>query len=228
MNVTAGFKWIVLFSVCLAGCGQEPANPYATAPTGRVRDANTDPYGISPNMIKFQDQLESNATPEIDLFDLKLIDRDGQPASLKEIANGKNLVLVMTRGYAGSICPYCSTQVSRLIANYAELERRNTQVVVVYPIETQADAGKSDEFVQRAVSMLATKKDLPFPILLDVELKAVDLLGIRKDLSKPATYILDGTGRVQFAYVSNTLADRPSVQALLEQLDKINKLAERS
>ena len=45
---------------------------------------------------------------------------------------------------------------------------------------------------------------------------AVELLGIRKDLSKPATYILDGEGRVRFAYVGNSLADRPSVKALLE------------
>ena len=76
--------------------------------------------------------------------------------------------------------------------------------------------------------MLPAKTEVPFPVLLDVALKGVDALGIRKDLSKPATYILDAQGRLQFAYVGNTLADRPSVQALLEQLDKINQTGQRS
>ena len=64
---------------------------------------------------------------------------------------------------------------------------------------------------------------IPFPVVLDIELKAVDQLGIRKDLSKPATYILDKQGQVRFAYVGESLADRPSVKALLEQLDALNK-----
>ena len=62
--------------------------------------------------------------------------------------------------------------------------------------------------------------------MLDVELKAVDHLGIRKDLSKPATYILDKQGQTRFAYVGATLADRPSVQSMLEQLATINSDAQ--
>jgi peroxiredoxin len=64
---------------------------------------------------------------------------------------------------------------------------------------------------------------VPFPVLLDVQLQAVDQLGIRKDLSKPATYIVDRTGEVRYAYVGNHLADRPSVQAVLQQLDQFAK-----
>lgn len=60
-----------------------------------------------------------------------------------------------------------------------------------------------------------------FPVVLDVELKAVDRLGIRKDLSKPATYIIDRDGRVRFAYVGANIADRPGVDAIVAQLDQI-------
>ena len=35
----------------------------------------------------------------------------------------------------------------------------------------------------------------PFPVVLDIGLNAVDALGIRKDPSKPATYILDKRGQ---------------------------------
>ena len=41
--------------------------------------------------------------------------------------------------------------------------------------------------------------------MLDVELQAVDQLGIRADLSKPATYILDG---VRAALIDGVSLDR--------------------
>lgn len=219
---------LVLASLCLAGCGRQ--EPNRSGPIPAAPGSYGAGYGVSSTDIKFLEHAESNSPLEGDISNLEFTTRDGKPIQLKDVAPGKTLILVMTRGYNGSICPYCSTQVSRLIANYAELEKRNAQVVVVYPLEKLDDAAKSDEFVNRAVSLAPTKKkqEVPFPLVLDYELKAVDLLGLRKDLSKPATYILDADGGLQFAYVGNTLADRPSVQALIEQLDKINKQAERS
>jgi hypothetical protein len=53
-------------------------------------------------------------------------------------------------------------------------------------------------------------------------LKAVNSLGISGDLAKPSTYILDKKGNAVFAFVGETTADRPSVKALLAQLDKLN------
>lgn len=209
----------LLLVLGLAGCGQGSGYSYSS-----------DPYALDPNAIKFLDHTESNATWDGDFTRLEFTTREKEKKLLKDLVPGKPLVLVMTRGYAGSICPYCSTQVSRLIANYQEIKQRNAEVVVVYPLEKTADTVKSEAFINRAYSLLppGSKKEVPFPLVLDLELKAVDALGIRRDLSKPATYILDADGRLQFAYVGNTLADRPSVQALLEQLDKINKQAARS
>ena len=65
-------------------------------------------------------------------------------------------------------------------------------------------------------------KKVPFALLLDQDLKAVELLGIRGDLAKPSTYILDKQGNAVFAFVGESTADRPSVKALLAQLDKLN------
>ena len=56
---------------------------------------------------------------------------------------------------------------------------------------------------------------------VDVELKVVDQLGIRKNLSKPATYILDKEGNVRFAYVGQGVEDRPSVDAIIQQLKQL-------
>ena len=51
-------------------------------------------------------------------------------------------------------------------------------------------------------------------------MSACDRLGIRDDLAKPSTYILDTRGNVVYAYVGETSTDRPSVKAVLTQLDK--------
>ena len=202
--------------VFAAGCGA--TDPYA----------NTSYSVDNDDAIQFADDLTANTSVEDDIADLKFTNKDGQQIALKDYLGQRPLVLVITRGYSGAICPYCATQTSRLIANYDKFRERDTEVVVVYPLEKPVDQPNLDMFMSKAVAGLpADKHQVPFPVLLDVELKAVNKLGIRKSLSKPATYIFDREGKVQFAYVGSTLADRPSVKALLAQLDRIGKEAAR-
>ena len=100
----------------------------------------------------------------------------------------------------------------------------NAEVVVVFPVQTTDETQRHRDFALHVKNKLDTPPEkIPFPIVLDIELKAVDQLGIRKDWSKPATYIIDKQGQVRFAYVGEALADRPSVKALLDQLDTINR-----
>ena len=114
-----------------------------------------------------------------------------------------------------------ATQTSRLISNYAKFKARNVEVVLVFPLVRQTDAPYVQRFAASVQGQEKSTYNCPFPIVMDVELHAVDLLGIRDDLSKPATYIIDPQGRVRYAYVGESMTDRPSVQALLEQLDQI-------
>ncbi len=184
-----------------------------------------DPYGGSDyRQIQFKDEVTSNASTTESLADLSFIDINGNVVALKDYRDKKNVVLVVTRGYASSVCIYCSTQTSRLLMGYSQFESRGAEVVVVFPVSKAGDSEQQKNFVTAVKNKLdAPPEKIPFPIVLDVELKAVDHLGIRKDLSKPATYILDKSGRTRFAYVGEALADRPSVKALLEQLDALNK-----
>lgn len=181
-------------------------------------------YGIDHRKIQFRDDVQSQATGNDNIADFVFTDINGDEKSLKEYLGKKNVVLVVTRGYAGSVCLYCATQTSRLLTNYPQFARRDAEVVVVFPVETPEDKTRHRHFVVSVKNQLDTPVEkIPFPIVLDVELKAVDQLGIRKDLSKPATYILDKQGQTRFAYVGESLADRPSVKVLLEQLDALNK-----
>ncbi|MBC8115001.1 MAG: peroxiredoxin family protein, partial [Candidatus Saccharimonas sp.] len=210
---------IVVASGCSSERGDKPLRPGTQPQPPNPNAGKLDYDDVDDSMIKFKDDVAANASLETDLTQLTFTNRDGQQVALKDYLGKQHVILVITRGYAGSICPYCATQTSRLIANYKKLQAQNAEVLVVYPLEKPADTPKLDDFVARAVKSLPTAEHkVPFPLLLDVELKAVDELGIRRDLSKPATYIFDKEGQLRFAYVGTSLADRPSIKALLDQL----------
>ena len=215
-----GYRWAAaaLFCFYVAGCSE-------TTLPGDVGD-----------IVKFHDQAPANTQvgPE-EVSKIVLRHVDGTETSIDKLHAGKPLVLVVTRGIVGSdtgspneqagaggICTYCSTQVSRLIANYGKFQKAKAEVVVVFPVVRAKDQNEVQKFAARVQGPSKTTKDCPFPILLDVELHAVDALGIRADLSKPSTYIIDTQGKVRYAYVGNSAADRPSVKALLEQLAAIS------
>ncbi len=188
-------------------------------------------YKFDSKALAFIDHAQSNAQLDgCDVGSLEFVNVDGKPVDLRLFRGQRNVVLVVTRGktsgagpgaYYRNICLYCATQTSRLIANYRAFRDLDAEVVVVFPIRQDADRPSVNQF-HEALRRDGTTAEPPFPLVLDVELKAVDQLGIRADLSKPATYILDKQGQVRFAYVGATIADRPSVQSMLEQLAAIN------
>lgn len=197
-------------------------------PQGGAGSASSDPYGgydsYGDGPIIFPDRVKPNAESQVELLDQTLTSLSGSPVKLSDLTKGRRSVVVFTRGWTGAICPYCSTQTSGLISQYAEFKKRNAEVVLVYPIESLKDSPRADAFVAavKTSSSIAKQDSLPFPVVLDPELRAVDLLGIRKELSKPSAYILDESGKIVFAYVGSTLADRPSAKALLAQLDQLS------
>ena len=132
-----------------------------------------------------------------------------------------NTTRALPVAYEGNICLYCATQTSRLIANYQAIGQRGAEVVVVFPIKQAGDRESLRAF-EHVVQHDGGVGPAPFPLVLDVELRAVDQLGIRADLARPATYILDKQGQLRFAYVGATITDRPSIQSILEQLDAVN------
>ena len=95
-------------------------------------------------------------------------------------------------------------------------------MLLVYPIAKPDQKRRLEEFLRGTLERLRASPagKVPFPVVLDIGLKGVDALGIRKDLSKPATYIFDAQGQVRFAVVhGDALADRPSIKAIMKQLE---------
>lgn len=175
------------------------------------------------SQIKFKTGLTSNSQPTADLTSLKLTTADGNSIDLNQFVGKSKLVFVVLRGYNGSICPFCSAQTQRLVNRYEDIKRLGAEVIVAYPIKSQDDIEQASVLVQKS-TYGKTINSLPFTFAVDVNLQVVDQLGIRADLSKPATYILDKEGKVRFAYVGERISDRPSVDEILTQLQSIESL----
>jgi peroxiredoxin len=207
----------------LVGCGQESVGPPLPAPG----TFGSSPYGpVDSSLELFRDDLQTNSTPKPALQELSFVNLKGEPVALRSFLGEKNLVLVVTRGHmtGQSLCAMCSTQTSRLISNYGEISKRNAEVVVVFPVQWGNQQPQYDVFRAAANTSIRTDVDAaPFPMLLDLELAGVKSLEIERDLSKPATYILDRKGQVRFAYVGDTIVDRPSIKVILQQLDELQE-----
>lgn len=212
----AGILVLAFLDSCfLMGCGGQ------NGPVAGGGAATGSGYSLSSE-IRFLDDVQSNAPLDAGLSEIELLDVDGKQVRLGSLTDGKRLVVVVLRGAMNPLCPYCSTQTAEYIRSYSQLKTRNAEVVIVFPVERFDDGGGLEEFLTDARTRLNDPhRPVPFPVLLDSELKLVDQLGIRKNLSKPATYILDTSGQVQYAYVGATLGDRPSVKTVLAQLDSL-------
>jgi peroxiredoxin len=208
--------------VLLVSCGQQAQTPAYRPP------AKSSGYGhgydppADHRLVHFNDTAETNTPTDVAIKELRFSDVDGKPVELKRHLGEKNLLLVITRGYTSrGICFYCSTHTSRLVNNYEKFKERNAEVVVVFPVEQGDNKQQLDEFLKATREKLDTQDaPVPFPVLLDLKLENVAKLDIKEDLSRPATYILDKKGKVQFAHLGSDV-DRPSIKALLEKLDTL-------
>jgi peroxiredoxin len=194
----------------LAGCAKTDAG------VRRIDFSQSGAYGVSD----FKDDAPANAATANADLPLSFVDSDGNPVDLTQFRGKRKVVLIVLRGMpqspGGVFCPSCLAQTSSLMANQHEFAKRGAELLIVFP-------GPSDrlgEFLQRAKSQTAGEPARSFRVLLDHECGACARLGIRDDLAKPSTYVLDTRGNLVYAYVGATSTDRPSVKAVLAQIDR--------
>lgn len=170
-------------------------------------------------IVNFEEATE-NKMPNHELIGnkfpfLRFIGSNGEIVDLSEFKGKKKLVLVILRGFAGSVCLVCSSQTIALSKNIEQFHDKDTEVVLVYPgpIETVPN------FIN-SVRNLEENVTLPFPVVLDVDLNLVNTFKINGSLAKPSTLILDKDGIVRYAYVGKNPSDRPTIPDLLNAIDE--------
>jgi len=217
------------FFFVAGGCTRQQHDPESTAPTAHPNDGssmaavdrgeNKAPDSTQP--IVFKDQVRTNAEVPPGLDGLVFFDTSGQRVALSSYLGQKNIVLVFTEGFSGVLCPFCKTQTSRLVDNYDKFQAADAEVLVVYP----GTRDHVEEFIEAAKKTEKQQVDqIPFPIVLDEQMTAVDYFRIRANLAHPSTYVIDKAGNVRLAYVGKDMsADRPSVSAILAEIEAANK-----
>lgn len=195
--------WLAL---ALVGCGPPPESPV-------VDVSAAGGYAVP----EFKDNAPANAA--VAEFPRTFVGADGTAVDLTKF-RGRKVLLFVLRGIpqttGGSFCPSCLAQVSGVLANRSEFDERGVEVMVLFP----GAADRAGEFVETARRQTPGEPAGAFRLLLDRDLSTCTKLGIRADLAKPSTYVIDTAGRVTYAYVGETSTDRPSVKAVLAQLDR--------
>ena len=184
---------------------------------GHVKSEDAAGNPVPPvKQVEFPKDLKSNAPTGEPAAPAAFVDTQGRPVRIEDWRGKKNLVLVFTRGYPGYICPLCTSYTAQIAYRYPEIAAGGAEVLVVFPGSPE----KVQDFVRaaREISEQEGPGSLPFPVLLDVELKGVDAFGIRGDLAKPSTYVIDREGKVRYAFVGDQAHERPDVDTILAEL----------
>jgi hemoglobin len=211
----------------------ETAGPTALSTTAGDTATSTPPFAFTPEEVQFAPSLidryqdgEATKPPASDestqllnepLAQTRFLGADGQVVDLKALQGKQPVVLVIMRGFAGTVCVNCSAQLVALSRRKDELKSRNAAVLVVYP----GEASSVPAFLE-ATRTIAGNFVLPFSLLLDVNLVAVRTFNIEGSLAKPSTLILDKNGIVRWAYVGQQPGDRPTVDSILKELDTLH------
>src|SRR5205085_1666318 len=106
---------------------------------------------------EFETKREKVEPTEVCLRKVKFVDVAGKETNLESYRGKKHVVVVVTRGHTRPICIYCTTQTSRMVAQYDEFTRRNAEVVVVYPVSKREDATALDAWL----ASVRRKLDVP-------------------------------------------------------------------
>jgi peroxiredoxin len=169
-------------------------------------------------------KADSTSTPRLTKADLPavLVDRNGKNISLKAYV-GKPVVLVVVRGMpespGGKYCPFCLSQATSLTAKYDEFKNRGAEVLMVFPGTSES----ASEFAKQVSAQDEAGKPIPFTVCVDQDCTVCDQLGIRGDLAKPSTFILDREGELVYAYVGKSTSDRPTLATIFKELDQLQK-----
>lgn len=152
-------------------------------------------------------------------FDLPIVGATDETIRLSdEYAKGP-VVVVVLRGYPGYQCPLCSRQVGAMVNRAKTIAANASRVIFIYPGAASSLDEHAEEFMGQ--------RTLPSPLVLvrDPDMKMVDAWGLRwnapRETAYPATYVIDGDGKIVWKLVSDSHAGRSTAEDVIQALKKI-------
>ncbi|MCA8961481.1 MAG: redoxin family protein, partial [Planctomycetes bacterium] len=128
----------------------------------------------------------------------------------------KAVLLIVLRGYASRVCVYCFEQmIAYKRSELLERWRGQVEILVVYPGPREGLDAFRRQFEKEPDFALPD-----FPVLYDPNLALTKALDIVDEQAIPTTLIIDRDGVVRFAYVGESIEDRPSSKLLDRQLQR--------
>jgi peroxiredoxin len=150
--------------------------------------------------------------------DFELGALDAEKVQLSKLVEDGPVVLVVLRGYPGYQCPVCNAQVGQFLASAEKFQAAKARVVLIYPGPAGGLKNHAAEFVRG--------KTLPNHVylLLDPDFKFTESYGLRwnapNETAYPATFVIDGQRKIQFAKIIKTHGGRASAEEVLKALKR--------
>ena len=146
--------------------------------------------------------------------DFELLSPDERKMQLSQLTAEGPVVVIVLRGYPGYQCPVCSTQLGQFLSKAKSFEKAKAQVVMVYPGPAEGLKKHAEDFV--------SGKTLPgnFHLVFDPDYTFTKAWHLRWDAPNetayPATFVVDGKGKIQFTKISMTHGGRAGVDEVLK------------
>ena len=153
--------------------------------------------------------------------DFELNTLTDQPVKLSSLRSDADVVLLVLRGWPGYQCPICSRQVHDFVTSAPAFKEANARVVMIYPGPSDELNAHADEFQE------SVEWPDHFTYLLDPDYAMINAYGLRWDAPRetafPSTFVLDRSGTVRFAKVSDGHGGRTSAAEVLAEVSRIDK-----
>jgi len=166
--------------------------------------------------------------------DFEALTHQGAPVRLSEINKEGPVVLVF---YRGGWCMYCNRQLQALQSRLDDFKNLNASIIAI-SVDLQENASKSVEEKQLGFTVISDPEadllelynlvyQVPDDIVKKYEEYNIDLNAAsgRDDhvISIPATYVIDRTGKIIFAYANRDYTIRKTPDEILEVLRSITQ-----
>lgn len=165
--------------------------------------------------------------------DFEATNYKGEKVRLSQLYSNGPVVLIF---YRGGWCPYCNTQLRQLQASLDDFKKYNASLVAVSvdkitkAAATVKDKGLGFEVISNPEGDILEAYNLIYRVPDELNKKykeqySIDLEAAsgRTDhvIAIPATYIINTSGTIVFAYANKDYKVRTSVEEILQELKKL-------